>query len=365
VLAEFAFALRGCEISCGALLVVAGVSKAYRGVRGIEADTAIRRTLRIPRRGWRYAELAAGLVECGIGGCVLVWPGGAGAAMAAAGAVFCVLLGYARAKRIPGGCGCLGWRTPMSETITWRPIVRSGMLLAVGAASAGVALAGHGAGAAGAFAGHGAGAAGAFRDAWCYAGILAVGTTLALPGMFISAPARTPVCRRPLWRPVRAAVRALAGHEIFAAVAAAEGPFAPEARYRRTGCTEEFWFTSETGDAVVFRVRYQARGGSPAIHMAMNAGPDSRPARQVRWLTRGHPGSYRMPKADIPAFRARVRQERCSRPIGALANKSVSPDLQAFRMIYDTDCLPLVPPGRPGRLAAPAARPPRPPGRPE
>jgi hypothetical protein len=270
VLAEVAFALRGCEVSCGVLLVAAGASKAYRGARGIEADTAIRRTLRIPRRSWRYAELAAGLVECGIGACTLAWPGGAGVAMAAVGAAFCVLLGYARAKRIPGGCGCLGWRTPTSETITWRAIARAGVLLAVGAASAGVV-----------FAGHGAGVASTFRDAWCYAGILAGGTILALLSM--TAPTRTPVCRRPLWRPVRAAARALAGHEIFTAMAAAGGPFAPEVRYRRTGCAEEFWFTSETGDAVVFRVRHQARGGSLAVH-ALTAVPGSRPARQVRWL---------------------------------------------------------------------------------
>jgi hypothetical protein len=270
VLAEFAFALRGCEVSCGALLAVAGAGKAYHGVRGIEADTAVRRALRIPRRSWRHAELASGLVECGIGACTLVWPGGAGVAMAAAGAAFCVLLGYARAKRIAGGCGCLGWRT-RAETITWRAIARSGMLLAVGAAFAGVTFAGGGAG---------AGTAEAFRDAWCYAGILAAGTILVLLSM--AAPARTPICRRPLWRPIRATARSLARHEIFTAMAAAEGPFAPEARYRRTGCTEEFWFLAEAGDAMVFQVRHPARGGSLAVHAARGGSSPEPPRRMVR-----------------------------------------------------------------------------------
>jgi methylamine utilization protein MauE len=271
VIQEFAFALRGCEVSCGVLLAVAGAGKAYRGIRRIEADTAVRRVLRIPRRVWRYAELAFGLLECGIGACVLVWPGGAGVAMAVLGAAFCVLLGYARAKRIPGGCGCLGWRTPMSETITWRAIARGGMLLAVGAASAGVALA---------LAGTGAGAPGTFRDAWCYAGMLAGGAILALLSM--TAPVRTPACRRPLWRPVRATVRALAGHEIFAAMAAAEGPFAPEARYRRTGCTEEFWFLARAGDAVVFQVRHLAPGRSLAVHAARGGPSPGPPGRIIR-----------------------------------------------------------------------------------
>jgi hypothetical protein len=269
VVQEFAFALRGCEVSCAVLLAVAGAGKAYRGTRGTGADTAIRRVLRMPRRMWRYAEGTFGLLECGIGVCVLVWPGGGGVALAVLGAAFCVLLGYARAKRIPGGCGCLGWRTPASETITWRAIARGGMLLAVGAVSAGAASAGYG-----------AGAAGVFGDAWCDAGILAGGTILAL--LSTTAPVRTPVCRRPLWRPVRATVRALAGHEIFAAMAAAEGPFAPEARYRRTGCTEEFWFLARAGDAVVFQVRHLARGGSLAVHAALGGPSPGPPSRVIR-----------------------------------------------------------------------------------
>jgi hypothetical protein len=269
VLAEFAFALRGCEVSCGALLAVAGAGKVYHGARGIDADTAVRRVLRIPRRSWRYAELAAGLLECGIGACTLVWPWGAGVAMAASGAAFCALLGYVRAKRIAGGCGCLGWRTRASEAITWRAIARGGMLFAVGAAFAGATSVGVG-----------AGAAGAFRDAWCYAGILAAGAILVL--LSTTVPARTPVCRRPLWRPVRATARALAGHEIFTAMAAVEGPFAPEARYRRTGCTEEFWFLAEAGDAVVFQVRHLARSGSLAVHAARGGPSPEPPHRMVR-----------------------------------------------------------------------------------
>jgi len=51
--------ISGCAVSCGAVLVVAGVSKLYRGTRGLDDMTAIRRTLRMPRRPWRLFQLAA------------------------------------------------------------------------------------------------------------------------------------------------------------------------------------------------------------------------------------------------------------------------------------------------------------------
>jgi hypothetical protein len=85
-------------------------------------------------------------------------------------------------------------------------------------------------------------------------------------------PVRTPVCRRPLWHQTRTTLRALTSHQMFAAMAASAGPFEPVARYRRTGCTDEFWFTAVTGsgsEAVVFQVHQAAPGTRLAVHTSL------------------------------------------------------------------------------------------------
>jgi hypothetical protein len=252
----------GLVVSCGAVLVVAGASKLYRGARGADGATAMRRALRMPRHQWRRAELAVGAAELAMG--VLVCSrasrvlGGVG--LASFGVVFCVLLGYVRVKRIPGDCGCISWR-PGSETApepaTWRAMVRSGMLVGVGIVSVVVR----------------ADTAGPPDLAWFAGGMLAGGIALVLLSMHM--PVRTPVCRRPPWRRVRTKLRVLAGHEMFAAMAASAGPFGPVARYRRTGCTDEFWFTTaaEPGrQAVVFRVSHAAPDGRLAVHASVRDG---------------------------------------------------------------------------------------------
>ena len=103
-----------------------------------------------------------------------------------------------------------------------------------------------------------------------WAGFAAGITALVLLSM--SGPVRTPVCRRPIWRMTRTTLRALASHEMFAAMADSAGPFGPVARYRRTGCTDEFWFTALTGQggqAVVFRVHRTAPGTRLAVHTSL------------------------------------------------------------------------------------------------
>jgi len=251
--------ISGCAVSCGAVLVVAGASKLYRGVRGLEDVTAIRRALRMPRREWRLLALAAGGVECltGLLACSGAYPVLGGAALAALGATFCALLAYVLVKQVPGGCGCIRWRTApatAAETLTWRATARSGLLLGTGVAYLAVS----------------AGTAAAPRQLWFAGGVAAGGTALAL--LSLPAPVRTPVCRRPLWRQTRTTLRALAGHETFAAMAASAGPFQPVARHRRTGCTDEFWFTALTGQggqAVVFRVHQAAAGARLAVHASL------------------------------------------------------------------------------------------------
>ena len=100
-------------------------------------------------------------------------------------------------------------------------------------------------------------------------------------------PVRARICRRPLRQiGVRATLRVLAGHEMFAAMTASAGPFGPVARYRRTGCTDEFWFSAAAGQgqAVVFQVSHAAPSGRLAVHVSLRDGrtPGSTwPARAV------------------------------------------------------------------------------------
>jgi hypothetical protein len=251
--------ISGCAISCGAFLVVTGASKLYRGTRALEEVTAIRRALRMPRRQWRLLGLAAGGVECvtGLLVCSGTYPVLGGVGLAGLGAVFCVLLAYVLAKKIPGGCGCIRWRTApetAAEAVTWRAVVRGGTLLGAGIAYVLAA----------------ADAANAPRGDWFGAGVVAGGAVLVL--LSVRTPVRTPVCRRPLWHQTRATLRALTSHEMFAALAASAGPFEPLARYRRTGCTDEFGFAAAAGqncDAVVFQVHQAAPGARLAVHASL------------------------------------------------------------------------------------------------
>ena len=216
----------GCAVSCGVVLAVAGASKLYRGARGVDGAAAMRRALRMSRRQWRRAELTVGAAELAVG--VLVCSGASpmlgGAGLASFGAVFCVLLGYVRVKRIAGDCGCIRWR-PAPETApepaAWRPIVRGGMLLGAGIADVIVS----------------ADAARAPYLAWFGGGLLAGGTVLVLVSMRM--PVRTPICRRPPRHGMRATLRVLAGHEMFAAMTAfcrplrPGGPVPPDRMHRR------------------------------------------------------------------------------------------------------------------------------------
>ena len=266
--------IAGYAASSGAVLVVAGASKLYRGMRGVNDMTAIRRALRMPRRQWRLFGLAAGGTECVTGAvvCSGAYPVLGGASLAALGAVFCALLAYVLVKQVPGGCGCIRWRTTTetaAEAPTWRAMARSAVLLGVGVAYTVVSV----------------GAANAPRQYWFGGGVAAGMAVLVLLSM--PRPVRTPVCRRPLWRKTRTTLRALASHESFAAMADSAGPFGPVAWYRRTGCTDEFWFTMPAGQgsqAVVFQVNRVAHGARLAVHMSLRDVPASGanwPARTI------------------------------------------------------------------------------------
>jgi Methylamine utilisation protein MauE len=251
--------ISGCAVSCGAVLVLAGASKLYRAVRGLDDMTAVRRALRMPRRQWRLFGLAAGAAECVTGAlvCSGAYPVLGAASLATVGAVFCALLAYMLVKQVPGGCGCIRWRTAdetADEALTWRAMARGGMLLGVGIAYVMVS----------------ADAANAPRPYWFGGGIAAGMAGLVL--LSTPRPVHTPVCHRPLWRKTRSTLHALASHEMFAAMGDSAGPFGPVAWYRRTGCTDEFWFTTPTGQggqAVVFQVHRPAPGARLAVHTSL------------------------------------------------------------------------------------------------
>jgi hypothetical protein len=124
------------------------------------------------------------------------------------------------------------------------------------------------------------------HQSWWFGGGLAAGLVvlllLSMPG-----PVRTPRCRRPLWHQTSATLRALASHDAFAAMAGSAGPFGPTVRYRRTGCTDEFWFTvpaDQGSRAAVFQVRRAAHGARLAVHTSLRdvAAPDANwPARAI------------------------------------------------------------------------------------
>jgi hypothetical protein len=239
--------LAGCVVSCGVLLILAGLSKVYRGARRLDGSSAIWRALRIPRRLVPLAGLAVGGAECltGAAVCARLHPAAAGAAMAVLGSAFCVLLGYVRVKGVPGGCGCVSWRR-RDTPVTRRAVVRAALLPVAGIADAFVPASGW--------------------TATFYAGALAGGAVLML--LSTEGTPRTPRCHRPLWRPAGTSMRALTAHEVFAAMDAAAGPLGSGVTHRRSGCTDEFWFPATAdggGRAVLFRVSYAA-GGVLRVH---------------------------------------------------------------------------------------------------
>jgi hypothetical protein len=289
--------IAGCAVSCGATLAVAGAGKLYRGARGLDDATAIRRALRMPRHRWRHFTWAAGGVECAAG--VLVGSGAhpavGGASMAVLGAVFCALLGYVLVKRVPGGCGCIRWRATAetaADAVTWRSVARGALLAAAGAADALMRPA----------------AAAERQPGWFLAGLITGG--LVLVGLSVRMPARTPICRRPLLRRTQAMLGALAGYETFTAMAASAGPFSPVVRHRRAGCTDEFWFAPADGQArqaVVLRVDHSVNSPLPAVHTSLcdTRGPAASwpdrtvtmPGRLARMAQPSGPGRASAPRA--------------------------------------------------------------------
>jgi hypothetical protein len=271
----------GAVASLAVFLVVTGLGKTCRGWRqppgrpgrpgrpyapvadaGGRDDSAIRQALRLPAGAWRVVLPVVGCAEIGTGAAALSgrFAIAAGRAMMVLGVAFVIWLGYARARRATGGCGCNSWRR-RSEPVGWRSFLRAALLAGAGAAEltkvgAYVRLS-------------------PMPRPWFAAGALAAAGVLLLAGQ--TGQLRTPVCHRPVLFPVRRTLRALAGHAAFAGMAAAAGPFDPTVLHKRNACTDQFWFSGR-GGTVSFDVQHMGR--SLAICSAVSAAtaPYSPPA---------------------------------------------------------------------------------------
>jgi hypothetical protein len=253
--------------SCGVLLVVAGAGKASAVARHRDGAEAIRRVLRLRRGQWRLLAVAAAAAECcaGAGACASLAAGAdpvpACAAMAALGIAFCALLAWARLRRVPGGCGCLGWGP--APAVTARGIARAGMLACAGLL--GLVMSPF--------------PPNVLASSSFFPGLLAGGAVLALVSPELRP--RTPRCRRPLWRPRAAAAAALAGSGVYRAMAEAAGPFTGMS-HRRDGCADEFVFEpAGAGSRVLFRVSHGGNGLS--VHARVLTGG----AREASSVTQG------------------------------------------------------------------------------
>jgi hypothetical protein len=294
----------GFAVSCGAALAVGGTGKLYRGARGLDDTTAVRRALRMPQRRWRHLTWAAGGVEGAVGVlvCSGAYPVAGGVGLAVLGAVFCALLGYVLVKRVPGGCGCIRWRATAetaADPVTWRPVARGALLSGAGVAGALLR----------------SGAALVSQPGWFMAGFIAGG--IALAGLSVRRPLRTPICRRPLLRRTRAVLGELAGSGTYAAVAASAGPFSPVVRHRRTGCSDEFWFTSADGrlsQAVIFEINHAVNSPLPAVHASVRDGPAPGGAWPDRTITM--PGRLARTAPPADPGRLSVSRARAGEPAG-------------------------------------------------
>lgn len=246
------------------------------------------RALRIPRPAWQIAMVALSCVEIAAG-VLIIAPAArpcaqaAGAVLIVLGGVFAGLLSYVKVRRVPGGCGCNGWRR-QPEPVSWRSVARAGLIGGAGIAEL-TLLARAGTGAAGGD----AAPAGALLRPWFAAGLLAGVAVLTLASADL--PVRTVVCGRPVLLPARRTLLALSRHAVFTEMAASAGPFGASVRHRKTGCSDEFWFTSKAGP-VAFRVEYAGRAGALAVGTSIGgsgqegAHTPGRPVRSSRLIRR-------------------------------------------------------------------------------
>ena len=254
--------LSGTITSTAMLLLIAAAGKLAARARRADADSAIRRALRIPPARWRVVELVTGIAEVAtaIGVCSGRCPTISGTALASMGAAFGVTLAYTRHAGTPGGCECVRLRGA-SRTITWRTLARAAWLLGVGTLTVFLRPPG----------------LRAITHPWYDGGLVVAGIILA--GLSADLPPRTRRCRRRLWLPTRDTYKALTRTTVFDAITTMVGPLGPPYRHRRAGCVDEFWtpatarpataHDAHRPDTVVFRVTHTGAAGAVAVQAAV------------------------------------------------------------------------------------------------
>jgi hypothetical protein len=257
--------LSGTIASCAALLFVAGASKlrapGAAGARG--TSSAACTLLGISPRWCQPAEAVAGVTECAVGSvvCLGLLPvgGGAilrvagGAALTALGLAFITVTSYARAKRAPGGCGCVRWKHA-EQRITRRTITRACLVFAAGLADL-LAISPR---------------PGNVSSGWFGLGAV-VGTCLLLV-MTVRMMPRTR-CQRRLWWPTRDALHALTGHPVFAAITGKTvAPARSAFTHSRDGCADLFFLPdpADPGNGTMFQVSREANGAVAVLATIRN-----------------------------------------------------------------------------------------------
>jgi hypothetical protein len=245
-----ALILSGAVLACGGLFVLSGAAKLYRAARRTDVSgSAIRESLRISPRRWRWVETAAGVVEAatGVAVCVAFDPVVAGAALATQGAIFSVLLAYARRAKASGGCSCIRSSKDPDKLVAWPVQARAAWLLVAGVVEALVRLPRPAVG----------------TGDGLIIGFVGLSTLLLM--LAAEASWQSPRCNLPIPLRPRNTARVLMRHGVYAAMADAVGPFVEDFSYHREGCVEVFQFaaTARPGRAdrtVAFRVSRPARG---------------------------------------------------------------------------------------------------------
>lgn len=287
--------LCGAVAGCGALLVVSGLAKLARSARrGPDDDggdgAAVRQALRLDASRWRALQAAAGAVECAVG----AWVAGTDALafvgdalMAGLGLAFLAVLIRIRRERIAGGCGCLGRRRASRAAATaatpWA-FSRAGILAAAGVLGA---------------AGRTAAPFTLPTNESVLGYAVALGTLAVLAGADLDL--RTPRCGRALLLPTRRTLGEVTAHGVYLAMARSLGTSGGPVAFRRTGCSDEFWFPVPGAGPGGPRYLAVSAGRTASGALAVKAGvARALPEGRIRTLRPRHrPGDRRRPAARI------------------------------------------------------------------
>jgi hypothetical protein len=251
--------LPGIILNVAMIITVAGITKVRKLLRGEEIESAIRKAFHLSSMAWRTLVLATSLAECATGAIALTGSFHVpdGASMIILGSGFTGSQIYARRSKAQGGCGCMSLRRE-EENLTWRNTMLAIWVLVAGLNELIVGFSW----------------SGVIIRTWPAVGA-ALGCVVTL---LLSAglPAGTPICHRPLWRPVSGTLASLKQNGVFDSMARSAGPFQAAFTHRRIECLDEFRFLPAPARraeeyTVVFRVRHVPDRRRLVVHAVVQA----------------------------------------------------------------------------------------------